>query len=64
MSKLIRLPQVVEVTHRSKPAIYADMAEGTFPKPIKIGVRAVAWLEEDIQRWIAQRIAATRACSA
>jgi len=61
MSKLIRMPQVVEATQRSKPAIYADMAAGLFPKPIKIGVRAVAWLEEDIQRWIAQRIAAAKA---
>jgi predicted DNA-binding transcriptional regulator AlpA len=27
------------------------MKAGKFPKPVKIGDRAVAWLQSDIQAW-------------
>ncbi len=36
------------------------MEDGAFPKPIKLGERSVAWLEEDIDRWQQERIAASR----
>jgi prophage regulatory protein len=55
--KLLRLYQVVEITARSKPTIYVDIKKGTFPAPINIGERAVAWLSSDIDNWIAQRVA-------
>ncbi len=31
---------------------YALMANGKAPKPIKIGERSVAWLEDDLEQWI------------
>ena len=31
-----------------------------FPKPIKIGPRAIAWIEEEIDAWIDERIRASR----
>jgi prophage regulatory protein len=34
------------------------MAEGTFPKCVPIGKRAVGWVEEEIDGWIESRIAA------
>lgn len=37
--------------------IYTKMADGTFPKNIKLGERAMAWLESDIDNWIDQLIA-------
>jgi prophage regulatory protein len=30
---------------------------GTFPKPIKLGERAIGWLESEIAEWQAKRIA-------
>lgn len=59
--KFIRLPQVIELTTRSKPAIYVDIKRGLFPAPIKTGLRAVAWLESDVLRWMSERIAARAA---
>jgi prophage regulatory protein len=56
-SNLIRLARVVEKTGRSKPTIYRDQ---TFPKPVKIGARAVAWVESEIDDWIAAQIAKSR----
>lgn len=54
---LLRLPEVLKKTCRGRTAIYADP---TFPKPIKLGARSVAWLESDVDAWIAQRIAISR----
>jgi len=33
------------------------MAEGTFPKPVPIGTKAVGWIEDEIDAWIEARIA-------
>jgi len=39
----------------SRSAIYRDMSAGTFPKPKRIGKRAVAWPASSIEAWIAER---------
>jgi predicted DNA-binding transcriptional regulator AlpA len=31
------------------------MREGTFPLPRSLGGRAIAWAEEDVSTWIAER---------
>jgi len=31
------------------------LRDGTFPKPIQLSARRVAWRESDIDRWIADR---------
>lgn len=36
--------------------IYAMMAEGKFPRPIKIGRRAVGWRDTDIQAWVRSKV--------
>ena len=53
--KLNRLPEVMDRTALSRSSIYLGMKKGTFPKPVHIGERAVAWRESDIQRWIDER---------
>ncbi len=57
MEKFIRLASVKAQTGKSTSRIYAEMAEGTFPKPVKIGPRAVAWIQTEIQSWIDSKIA-------
>ncbi len=54
--KLLRRKQVEQITGLSRSSIYAMIAEGRFPKQHRIGQRAVAWLESDINDWIATRI--------
>lgn len=58
--RLLRLAQVKEQVPIPTSAIYAAIADGTFPKQIKIGARTVAWLESDIQAWIDARIAESK----
>ena len=59
-NKFIRLPQVRSITGLSKSTIYARIAEGAFPKQISLGPRLVVWVESDIQKWIAEQVAAAR----
>lgn len=35
--------------------MYNWIKRGIFPKPIKIGLRKVAWRAEDIEAWLAER---------
>lgn len=48
----LRLPTVRARTGKSKGAIYADIADGRFPRPVKIGRRAVAWPSSAIDEWM------------
>ncbi len=56
MKLVQRLPVIQKRTGMSRAWIYAAMAARTFPAPIKLGARAVGWLEEDIDAWLALRI--------
>lgn len=61
MSKnLIRLPEVQRRTGYSKAWIYRLLKESRFPKSVKIGSRAIAFIESEIDEWINQRIAESR----
>jgi len=40
--------------------IYQMQAEGRFPQRIKLGERAVGWLESEVRDWLANRIALSR----
>ena len=50
-----RRGDVERLTGLSRSTIYEMMANGEFPRPVKIGRRAVAWRESDIAGWQAQR---------
>ncbi|MDO6460969.1 AlpA family transcriptional regulator [Granulosicoccaceae sp. 1_MG-2023] len=56
IDRMLRRKEVEVITGRSRSAIYEGMAAGTFPKPVKIGARAVAWPESAIRKWIAERM--------
>jgi prophage regulatory protein len=55
MPRLLRLATVKELTGLSRSSIYADP---DFPRSVRIGSRAVAWVEEEVREWITARIAA------
>ena len=54
---LIRRKAVSDKTGLGRSAIYQRMAEGTFPKQVKLGRELVAWVESEVDAWIAERIA-------
>lgn len=57
VTRLIRFKEVQHLVGLGRSTIYRWMAEGKFPKPVQLGGYAVAWAEEDIQIWIAARLA-------
>ena len=53
--RIIRLPEVIYLTGRSRSAIYRLVAESSdFPQPVRLG-RSVGWRMSEIQEWIASR---------
>lgn len=60
---ILRLSAVKNRTGLGRSTIYKKVSNGTFPKPISIGKRAVGWLESDIENWITQRVEESHECS-
>jgi prophage regulatory protein len=60
MHAILRLPDVKKSTGLSRSTIYLRIAQGTFPKAVCLGGRAVGWLEAEIQEWLQQQIEASR----
>ena len=56
--RILRMSEVVERTTLSASTIYALLAEGRFPRPVRLGPRATGWPEYVIDAWLASRIAA------
>ena len=55
MPRLLTLRDVTAATALSRSAVYALMAESRFPKPIRIGTRAVRWVAREVLDFIASR---------
>jgi len=50
-NRLLRLPQVMEITSLSKSSIYRYEKAGIFPKRLSLGSNCVAWRSNDIDKW-------------
>jgi len=56
----LRLPQVKSVTGLSKSSLYALIRANSFPAPVQLGPRTVAWVRSEIKQWAADRILTSR----
>jgi prophage regulatory protein len=52
---LARLPTVLKMTGLGRSTIYRWIANGSFPSPVRLGPRAVAWRWSDLDRWTQSR---------
>ena len=59
-ARVLRLPRVQARTGLARSTIYVRVADGSFPQPIRLGARAVGWIESEVDAWIRERIAASR----
>ena len=55
--RFIRLPEVLYTTGLSRSTVYEMMTRKQFPAQISLGGKTVAWLESEIESWMAGRIA-------
>ena len=54
---ILRRKQVEARVGLRRSTLYQRISEGTFPAPIRLGARAVGWLESDISDWLNARTA-------
>ncbi len=59
-SRLVRLPEVMGLVALGKTSVYLAIRQGSFPAPVHIASRAVAWREADILKWIETRQATAK----
>jgi len=55
MERILRIKDVIKITAMSNSTIYELIKSNDFPRPKRIGKRAVGWLENDIQNWVETR---------
>lgn len=60
-NKILRRPAVENLTGLGRSTIYSMIAEGTFPRPVKLGKRAVGWPETSVNEWLQSRKTCTAA---
>jgi prophage regulatory protein len=53
MADLLRLPQVLARVGLKTTRFYQLVGDGDFPKPVRLGDRAVAWISTEVDEWIA-----------
>jgi prophage regulatory protein len=58
--RILRLTQVRALTGLGSSFIYQLQAQKRFPQQIKIGTRAVGWVEDEVLKWVGDRIAESR----
>ncbi len=51
-TRLIRLSEAMNKTGFGKAWIYRLISQNRFPQPVKIGIRAIAFIESEIDEWI------------
>jgi prophage regulatory protein len=55
--RILRRKDVQQRTGLSRSSLYLRMSEGTFPRSISLGSRAVGWIESEIDAWLQECIA-------
>lgn len=58
LEKHYRRPEVEAITGLSTTSIYRMMERGDFPRPVRLGKKAVGWPESKITEWLESREAA------
>jgi len=56
----LRLPKVKTVTGLSKSSLYELIRANSFPAPVHLGARTVAWVASEVKQWAAERILTSR----
>ncbi|MFD1786521.1 helix-turn-helix transcriptional regulator [Sphingomonas floccifaciens] len=60
IDRILRRAEVCQLIGLSRSSLYLMMEEGRFPRPIRLGRRAVGWKARAVDEWINQREIACR----
>ena len=53
--RLMRRPEVEAVCGVSRSTLYAMVAKGAFPQPLRISARSVGWRAGEVRLWLDSR---------
>ncbi|GAA3913881.1 helix-turn-helix transcriptional regulator [Luteimonas lutimaris] len=53
---MLRIVEVCRRTGLSKSQIHRLISDASFPPAVKLGTRAVGWVERDVEQWIRRQI--------
>lgn len=59
-TSILRLPAVKARVGLGRSTIYLLVSEGAFPPPVRLGLRAVGWVEAEVENWLASRVEISR----
>ena len=59
-TSILRLPAVKARVGLGRSTIYLRISEGTFPPPVRLGLRAVGWVEAEVENWLVSCIEISR----
>jgi len=51
----MRIKEVIKTSGLPETTLYRCIREGTFPKSVKIGAKAVAWPASQVNQWVEDR---------
>ncbi|MBZ5875242.1 helix-turn-helix transcriptional regulator [Chromohalobacter israelensis] len=55
--RFLKLKDVMHLTGLGRSTVYKYISESRFPKPVTLGERNVAWVEDEVQEWMLEKIA-------
>ena len=55
MQELLKINEVIKITHLKRSTIYTYLKKNEFPKPLKMSLRVTRWKLSDIQEWLENR---------
>lgn len=50
--RMLRLPEVIDLTGLSQTTIWRRERQGQFPKRRRLGANLVAWRSDEVEEWI------------
>ena len=58
MERMMRIPEIIQVTGLSKTTIWRRVKNGDFPAPVRLGsmaTRSIGWRESEVEGWLGSR---------
>ena len=62
-ASFLRLREVKAFTSLGKTSIYEMIRDRSFPAPVRLGPRSVAWVRSELRQWAAERVHASRSAA-
>ena len=50
--RMLKVPQVLDRCSISRSTLYLWVSQGSFPPPVQLGPRRIAWRESEVQEWM------------